>query len=94
MKDADESLVYYGAITWKVSGFQSIASADLTVYGNDAPTMLVSSDASKIQTAACSNVHTCFGSKLLYSEKIEEVFLHSNGSFESGTRFIVLGKDV
>ena len=94
MKDADGSVVYYGVINWKVSGHQSIAAADFTVYGDDAPATLVCYHATKIEVAASSTANMSFGSKLMYFDKIEKVTLHANGVFESGTKIIVIGKDV
>ena len=94
MKDANGSIVYYGVINWKVPEHQSIAAADFTVYGDDAPATLVCYHATKIEVAASSTVNMSFGSKLMYFDKIEKVTLHANGVFESGTKIIVIGKDV
>ncbi len=89
----NSDMFYYGAIDWKINSNTSATVVDIDIFGEIAPATVKFVAAHKIGIASIKNVIMSIGDKLGYYNEINRINIMSNYYFDTGTRFIIMGKE-
>lgn len=85
--------IYYGAIDWKLDEKSSATVVDIDTFGEIAPTTVKFTPAHNIGIASTKNISMSIGNKLDYNNEINKIIILANYYFDTGTRFIIMGKE-
>lgn len=85
--------IYYGAIDWKVNEKNSVTVVNIDIFGEIAPTTVKFTPAHNIGIASTKNISMSIGNKLDYNNEINKIIILANYYFDTGTRFIIMGKE-
>lgn len=85
--------IYYGAIDWKLDGKSSVTVVDIDTFGEIAPTTVKFTPAHNIGIASTKYISMSIGNKLDYYNEINKIIILANYYFDTGTRFIIMGKE-
>ena len=85
--------IYYGAIDWKVDEKSSATVVDIDTFGEIAPTTVKFTPAHNIGIASTKYISMSIGNKLDYYNEINKIIILANYYFDTGTRFIIMGKE-